>query len=69
MHGIRLVRLSRDESEAERKELLAVYAGAPDYCTRAIGHVPTLEEMRPAELPPGRKPEHDYFFGITCATR
>lgn len=31
---------------------------------RVIGHIPTLDEVRPAELPPGREPQHDYFFGI-----
>jgi RimJ/RimL family protein N-acetyltransferase len=64
MRGIRLIRLSGNRSEAERQALHAVYAGAPDYCMRVIGHIPTLEEMRPSELPADKKPEHDYFFGI-----
>jgi RimJ/RimL family protein N-acetyltransferase len=31
---------------------------------RVIGHIPTLDEVRPAKLPPGREPQNDYFFGI-----
>ncbi|MGA7870232.1 MAG: GNAT family N-acetyltransferase [Candidatus Binatus sp.] len=64
MRGIRLVRFSRERSEADKRAFQRVYAEAPDYCMRVIGHIPTLEEMCPAELPPGREPEHDYLFGI-----
>jgi RimJ/RimL family protein N-acetyltransferase len=64
MHGIQLIRLSHERSEAEKQALQSVYAAAPDYCMRVIGHVPTIEEMRPPELPPGKRPEDDYLFGI-----
>lgn len=64
MRGIRLIRFSHERSEADRRALQRVYADAPDYCMRVIGHIPGLEEMRPAQLPPGREPEDDHFFGI-----
>jgi len=64
MRGIRLIRLSHQRSEADKRALQRIYAHAPDYCVRVIGHVPTIDEMRPAQLPPGKRPEHNYFFGI-----
>ncbi len=64
MRGIRLIRFSRERSEADKRVLQRIHAEAADYCMRVIGHIPRLREMRPAEPPSGREPEPDYFFGI-----
>lgn len=50
MHRIQLNRLSHERSEAENQALQSVYAAVADYCMRIIGHIPTIEEMRPAQL-------------------
>ena len=64
MQGIRLIRLPLERSDAEKRALRGLYASAPDYCMRVIGHIPTFDEMRPPDLPPGKMPEDDYLFGI-----
>jgi diamine N-acetyltransferase len=64
MRGIQLIRLPYERSEEQKQALQRVFAAAPDYCMRVLGHIPTLDEMRAPELPPGRRPEDDYFFGI-----
>ena len=64
MHGIRLIRLPHEPSEEQKRALQAVYAAAPDYCMRVIGHIPTVDEMGPHDLPPGKISEDDYLFGI-----
>jgi RimJ/RimL family protein N-acetyltransferase len=64
MNGLRLTRLPHERSEADKRALQNVYADAPLYCMRVVGHIPTLDEMRPVQLPPGKTPEDDYFFGV-----
>ena len=44
--------------------LQRVFASAPEYCSRAIGHIPDLSEMRATSLPGGKTPQDQYFFAI-----
>ena len=64
MKGIQLVRVPSERTAEQMIALQRLFAAAPDYCKRVIGHVPDVDEMRAAALPSGKTPQDDYFFGI-----
>jgi RimJ/RimL family protein N-acetyltransferase len=69
MKGIQLVRLPSERTEEQMIALQGLFAAAPDYCMRVIGHVPGVDEMRGPALPAGKTSKDDYFFGIYLAAQ
>jgi len=64
MKGIQLIRFPSERTVEQMVALQRLFAAAPDYCKRVIGHIPGVDEMRGLALPPGKTPKDDYFFGI-----
>jgi RimJ/RimL family protein N-acetyltransferase len=69
MKGIQLVRLPSERTEEQMIALQGLFAAAPDYCMRVIGHIPRVDEMRRPALPRGKTSKDDYFFGIYLASQ
>jgi len=67
MKGIQLIRFPSERTAEQMIALHGLFAAAPDYCMRAIGRVPGIDEMREPALPPGKTSQDDYFFGIYLA--
>jgi hypothetical protein len=65
MSGIRLERMGAARTRAQIEALHRVFASAPDYCRRVIGHIPALDEMGRTELPPGKTEDDHHLFGCT----
>jgi RimJ/RimL family protein N-acetyltransferase len=64
MRGIRLIRFPGERTAEQMAALQRLFAAAPDYCLRVVGHIPGIDEMRRSALPQGKTPKDDYFFGI-----
>jgi len=45
MKGIQLIRLPSERTEEQMIALQELFAAAPDYCMRVIGHIPGVDEM------------------------
>jgi len=69
MKGIQLIRLPSERTDEQMIALQELFAAAPDYCMRVIGHIPGVDEMHGPALPPGKTSKDDYFFGIYLASQ